>query len=282
MFGDAVALGASNKFNTAKAGVTGMKAVASGAINSGSMLALGGQSALAAQQAGAKEAAAGAEYALASALRYRGGEDASLVAERQLALDQMRLQSQLEFQNFKKQQDYLRKQAEEDTTGGLKGVTDVTDLAVEAGVSMRTYMAEHPGATVDDLIKASVEGDSQLAADPNALRVLRQVALGVTRSTGDDGMTVKNFSREDEAGDILTAVLTLYPNYKKADQLEATILAALNAGWSAKSAAALAEAQAKSQRSGDMGHPGDFRGFGTSGADTGYNTNPSGAGGAYG
>jgi hypothetical protein len=223
-------------YRQAGAHLEGSRKTMRGLSRGGDVLAAGGQDIMATLTGGVKEAAQAAKYQTAEALQYRAKADAKLIADQQ---NQIQM-AKLEFQYWKKQQDYLKKLEEGDTTGKLGGVTQVTQYAVESGVEMRQLLAENPTASVDDLINAATAGDTGITEQERM--VLRQVALAAQRSVGEDGMTKAGFSREDEAEAILDSVLLLYPDYKKVPKLRETILAGLQSGWSAEQAYTWAQA----------------------------------------
>jgi hypothetical protein len=101
-----------------------------GLTQAGAILDKGSKVAMAALQEGTAQAQAAAQYATAQALTYRAKEDARLIAEKQLALKQMRLQSALDLENFKAKQDYLKKL--EQTGNTTTGASALATSAAEA------------------------------------------------------------------------------------------------------------------------------------------------------
>jgi len=92
---------ASAQKSVAAAGRAGRTSVAS-QVAAGGILAKGNKAAFTTLEQGVEMAKAGAKGQLADALAYRAKNDAQLQAQSQLALDQMRLQNQLDIQNYKK------------------------------------------------------------------------------------------------------------------------------------------------------------------------------------
>lgn len=213
-----------------------------GAARAGVTTAKGANTILGIMQAGVAEANAGAAAQTADALAYRAKNDAQVIAQQQ----QMVLQSKLDFQNWRRQQDYLKKLETKQPPGSeAAGVATVAELTVSAAVTMRQYLATHPDATVDDLVGQVTAGDASLAGNAGALTVLSELARQAKSSVDPNtGQTIPGYSRANEAEDIFNSILLLYPNYKKVDQLKATIKAGLDAGWSAAQVAAAASATA--------------------------------------
>lgn len=83
-------------------------------LEAGVLTGRAGTTALEAQRAGAREAASGAQYALASALRYRAGQDAQLIAGQEADIAKMQLQASLDLDIYKKKLDY-QQQADQKT-----------------------------------------------------------------------------------------------------------------------------------------------------------------------
>jgi hypothetical protein len=125
--GSAIAGGTS--FRAVQGVAAGSAKVQKGLTQAGAILDKGSKVAMAALQEGTAQAQAAAQYATAQALTYRAKEDARLIAEKQLALKQMRLQSALDLENFKAKQDYLKKleQTGNTTTGASALATSAAD-----------------------------------------------------------------------------------------------------------------------------------------------------------
>jgi len=230
MFGSAVTGLTAPEFGRAaghsKASQIALAGAARGAVTS----ARGGGQAMGIMEQGVAAAAAGAQAQTADALLYRAKNDAQLIAQQQ----SMILQSKLDFQNWKRQQDYLKKLEAADTTGTKQGLATVQGVLTSGAVTMRQYLVDNPDATVDDLVKQVTAGDSSLAGDQAAQAALSALARQVQASVGSGGTTNAGYTRDDEAQDILESILLLYPNYK-GDQgaLLKTIRSQLDAGWSA-------------------------------------------------
>jgi hypothetical protein len=249
LFGGAVTGLAAPEFARAAGHSKAAKIALAGAARAGVTTAQGANTVLGIMQAGVAEAQAGAVAQTADALKYRAKNDAQIIAAQQ----NMILQSKLDFQNWKRQQDYLKKQ-EQDPSGQAVGVSQVTDLATSGAVKMRQYLVDHPDATVDELVGLVTAGDTALQNNPNVSGVLSELARQVKQSVGSDGTTSDGYSRADEATDIYNSVLLLYPNYKNVKQLRETIKAGLDAGWSAAQVAAVA-AQAADTTPAGVGNP---------------------------
>jgi hypothetical protein len=210
-----------------------------GAARAGVTVAKGGQTILGILQAGAATAQAGAQGQLADALAYRARDDARLIADRQNLI----LQSKLEYQNWRRQQDYLKKQADEDATGKLTGVHQVATLAVDAAVAFRRALLDDPSKSVADLVADFAEGDPSIGQ--NETFVLQKLAHEIKSSVDPNtGETIGGYGRGEEAADIYRSVLQLYPDYKNTKKLKESIRSGLDAGWSSALVAANAAAEA--------------------------------------
>jgi hypothetical protein len=126
--GSAIAGGTS--FRAVQGVAAGSAKVQKGLTQAGAILDKGSRVAMAALQEGTAQAQAAAQYATAQALAYRAKEDARLIAEKQLALKQMRLQNALDLENFKAKQDYLQKL--EQTGNTVPGASALATSAAEA------------------------------------------------------------------------------------------------------------------------------------------------------
>lgn len=108
-------------------GKAGGKAIA-GAVGGGKLLAQGNEAAMQTLGQGVQLAQAGASSNLADALRYRAKNDASLIAQEQMSLDQMRLQNQLDIENYKKKLQIQEAHA----NGGSAGLTALATTGANA------------------------------------------------------------------------------------------------------------------------------------------------------
>jgi hypothetical protein len=100
LFGTGISGVTSEQFGVARATKKASAVADTAAVDAGGLQAKAGLTALQAERAGAREAQAGAQYATASALRYRAQQDAALQAQQNSA-----------FQTWKKEQQYLARQA---------------------------------------------------------------------------------------------------------------------------------------------------------------------------
>lgn len=237
LFGSAAAGGAGYLFDQGQGHADAAATAQAGLTKAGGVISRGSQEGLGIVAAGAAAAQAGATAMTADALTYRAQQDAALIAERKNTI----LSARLDFQNWKKQQEYLRKQEEGDSSKA--GVGAVTDTAVDAAVFFRRELTENPTATATELVEAYTAQYGQL--NENEALVLTTVARAAMRSTDDaTGTTVAGYDRKDEANAIVDALLLLYPNYKDVKGLRENVLSGLNAGWSSAQVAAIAAEEA--------------------------------------
>lgn len=177
-YGTALGSSINQQFNVAESIQGATKTETKAAVKAGITTAAGGKLAMKTMSAGVKEAKAGADYALAAALRYRAGQDASLQSEQQLALDTMKLQSKLDWDMWKKQQDYQQKL---DNKASDKSLSQVTDLAPDAGQYIAQWSASHPDATPAAMAAAYVNYAGVAPGSPEASLatvIARKVAAG--------------------------------------------------------------------------------------------------------
>jgi hypothetical protein len=237
LFGAVAGAAADRQTGVLEAAVSASKATLKGERQAGAVGIRGAADVVGIIQAGAKEARAGAAGQLADALQYRAKQDASIVAEMQKA----RLDANLQFQTWKRQQQYLAKQEAADKTGSLGGVVTVTQTATEAATWMRKQMAANPGWNAMQLAEAY---SASFPSDPNAAPMLTLLAQRVWHSVSN-GQTIDGYTREDEAHDIQQAVHTLYPNFgKHRDDINRTITQGLRAGYADVAATAAEEVAA--------------------------------------
>jgi hypothetical protein len=214
-------------------------------------------------KAGAATARAGAKGQLADALAYRAQNDAQVVA----GLQQARLTAQLQFQTWKKQQDYLAKQQAKDTTGALGGVRTVADTAGDASVWLREWFAANPGQNAAAAIGAYT---SSHYLDPNAQPMLGMLANSVAASVDENGQTKAGYTRADETKDVMQAVHTLYPNFAK---VKDTVAKVISSRWDSYDADAAAKA---AEDAANKGADGRYVAPGSGSVSEGSTTSPTG------
>jgi hypothetical protein len=114
-YGTAMGPDAAQQLAPARAQAAGLRAAAKGSKAGAGLLAKGGDLGLQIQREGVAEAQAGAEYATAAALLYRGKQDAALVAEQRLAIAQQRMEFQQQKALMRFDQKLQEQQAEKGT-----------------------------------------------------------------------------------------------------------------------------------------------------------------------
>lgn len=227
LYGSAIGGAINQQLDAAQAhgrgGAMGTQAAAIG----GQMLAFGSKQAQKYIQAGTQQAQASAQYEAAQALMYRAKDDAAAQAARQQSI----LDAQLQFQTWKKQQEYLAKQDPAlGGKGGVPGMKAVADSAATASGYFREQLVNNPDATAQELVQGYVTQYGAL--DANEQTVLTAVARAVMGSVDSQGHTVDNYSRRDEAAAVMDALHLLYPNFSgHRDAIQKTILAGLEAQY---------------------------------------------------
>jgi hypothetical protein len=230
-YGSVAGAAADRQSSALEASRAASQALQAGERGAGNVGVKGATDVLGIVRAGVKEAAAGAKGQLADALAYRARQDASVIANMQ----QARLQAQLEFKNWKRQQEYLAKQEQKDTSGALGGVRQAADTAGDAAVFFRQQMAENPGSSASDLVSAYHDKFGSLGGSEDPL--LNILAGNVVKSTNEEGRTIDGYTREDDLHDTMRALSTLYPNFGKArPAVQKLILASFKAYDTARDA----------------------------------------------
>jgi hypothetical protein len=227
-YGSAIAGAVQPQMGVVRGAAKGATTIVRGQAAAGGIAARGGAAAMDALQAGVAEAQAGAQAQLAQALSYRAKNDAQLIAEKQLALQQMRLQAQLDFQNWKKQQDYLQKL--QNTNPDLSGMTAVASSAASAFTGLQTIFNTPTTDTADGSISFpnAAEAASKYIQD-NGITDQNEAALIYALSaamyqagagpTTEGQLYGPGHSDAERQKLILNALMTrlamLYPNFSK-------------------------------------------------------------------
>lgn len=218
-YGSALGSSIHQQFGIARATQSATKTEVKAQVKAGITQAAGGQLAMKTMNAGVKEAKAGADYALAAALRYRAGQDASLQSEQQLALDMAKLQAKQDWALWKKQQDYQNKL---DDKANDKSLSQVTDLAPDAGQYIAQWYASHPNATPLEASTAYQNYAGVADGSPEA-----QLSNVIARKVVTNGMGAVDATT--------TAISYLYGDSKAydADSIQKSVQAGVRAGNSA-------------------------------------------------
>jgi hypothetical protein len=192
LFGSGIGQVIDAQFTQARGTAKATAKESAGLVKSGVTTAKGGQLALQAQQAGASEAASGASYALATALKYRAGQDADAEAQQKLAIDTMKLQSKLQWEEFRKEQDYAAQKALDAQDQANSTLFSQAAPLVGSGASdLQAYITEHPDdASLKDAL-ASLELDPNDPGTPAASAILGRAYKYMTDSGMDQEMAVQ-------------------------------------------------------------------------------------------
>lgn len=242
LYGAAGAGYAAPAVDVLQARARGSQTALRGVQRAGGVLGRANAAAMGTVGAGLQEAKSAAEYALAEAKLYRARNDAALIAQQQLSLDQVRLQAQLDFQMWKKQQDYMLKLEEKNTD--LSGMTAVASAGANAFTGLRAiyntfYDAQGNKYTLSELeqkedglyvrgtdTKVNLPNASQAAAqyitdngifDENQRLVIGAVASAMYQAGIGKGPGLYGDTNTEQL--VLNAVqqqmALLYPNYSK-------------------------------------------------------------------
>lgn len=225
MYGTAI--GAGTDFSGVKAQRKAGAISGAGAERAGARLAQGNSAAVDIAQAGAAEAKAGAQYETSQALAYRAKNDAQLVASQALELQKMRLQNQLDLQNYKEKARFSKKLEEDTGDQSIQGMTQTGSQLAQASAKMRQYLVDHPEATAQDLV-TNTQADFPIAAsDPNFAAAMAMIATNVRGSVNSEGQTVDGYTQQDEANDVYGVITRFYQPPKK---VGTAVLDSINTG----------------------------------------------------
>lgn len=223
-YGSAIAGGAAEALRPSSVAAKGTGKLTVASTRAAAGLAKAGEYALAIQQAAASEATESAAYMLASALAYRARDDASLLLEKKLALQQTRLQYKLQLENEKAMYDYTQEQ-ESKALGGRQGATDTVRELAALMPQIRLYMDDNPEATWADV---SAKFADLIGANPNFAVYLQEVFATYKRRNlfGQD----LGYAASVDA--IVDSLLTLNPEWRKfRPALEKMALSSLDTAW---------------------------------------------------
>lgn len=186
-------------------------------------LARTGNLALQLAEAGAAEAQASAEAALAQALQARTAEDVRLVAQMQHDVLMAKLQHQLALEQMEKEAELAKKQMlfEQKLAAGQLGkeggvVASMTEELARVSIAMREYVAANPDTTpaevLQHLVTTGVLTPEEAQQPPYARLADIIVRSQLTRGPGTLQPTVEA---------ILMVIRHFWPNYAKYDRLRA-------------------------------------------------------------
>ena len=239
-YGSVIGAAVDRQSGTLEAHAAAASAALRGEKAAGKVGAKGAADVLGILKAGAATAKAGAAGQLADALQYRAKNDAQIVA----GMQQARMEANLQFETWKRQQDYLKKQEEKDQAGALGGIVQATNTSATASAFMRNFLSENPGATAPE---AMAEYQKQYGVVEAAVPLLTLISQNVYSSVDPaTGQTRAGYTRENESQDLVAALHTLYPTFAQQKQaVFRTIDSALAAGYAGDLANQLEREQAK-------------------------------------
>lgn len=191
---------------------TGAKARtdAATAAQAGGAVARSGLEVMSIMDKGIAEAAHAADYATAQALNYRVKNDETLVAQMTHDIQMARLQAKLDFDNWKRQQEYLQKLEEGKSGGAYQGMTLVAEHMATASSHLRAMFAADPDANVSDIVQEYVQKYG--VANEAETVVLNALAASIKQQGIFTGGQEPGRAAEVDA--IMDSLLTLYPNYR--------------------------------------------------------------------
>lgn len=238
MYGSAI--GAGTDFSGVKAQKKAGGLDAAGQARASGAIVSGNTAAVKIANAGVRQAEAGAKYATAEALAYRAKNDAQLIASQQFELQKMRLQNQLDLQNYRKK---AAIDAEKDPT--QQGAGTLAQSAGEMAIWFRQYYGGHPDASANEAYLAygqafpgvlSIDPDTGVAVTGTgtALDTLAQRV-----STAEYGLQ-SSTDQKEEIAQVTAALQGLYPHFnKKENHLEGIIGGNIHDYWLTQAGAVL-------------------------------------------
>lgn len=168
-----------------------------GITQAGAIVRQGDSAAAATMAQGVAESANAADYALAQAKLYRAKNDAALVAEQQLELQKMRLQSQLDLQNYKKKLEL------EDKKSGTQAAGVVPAVAQDMSSAL-AYFKENQDKIFDGSLSPAAAAEKWVTdniTDPNESALAQPIATKLysyikTHDGQIDDATVSNIVQQ--------------------------------------------------------------------------------------
>jgi len=166
----------------------------------------------------AKAAVGSGNYELAQALAYRAKNDAELQSERQLALAQAKLDYKLQWDMFKKQNEFQTKQLEK---AQLQGLGRLTETLPGALFDIETAMSSGDNITVTDAAGNETTVDPK-TADPTQVAMAMASQYGISDQGALQVLTqaVVNMQKFNMAPDeaLTSAITSLYGDVKGFDK----------------------------------------------------------------
>lgn len=213
-------------------------------LQAGKILGAGGMTALQIQQGSVVEAAAGAEYALATAVAYRAKQDAAALAEKRLAFQITRIENEhdLEMQEDAQAHDLLMLEKtiaaqEEEAAGAQAAVTSALAFDV-AHMMPDVHNLVETGASKEDIVSRmtlALGGETVPGAAQAAERFYQTLSSRGILTNYDEG---KGVTWDVVAEALTDALVTSRPDINWTDKLkettEARIREEIAMAWRAK------------------------------------------------
>lgn len=223
-YGSAIAGAAQPDFLTALGTAKAAGSITAGAVKQAKGTAAAGQASMDIMQSAASEAASGAQYAMAVALKSRAQTDASQAAAMQFELQKMRLQHTLDLKGQKEWLLFTQKQ-EQKLLGGLKGATETADQLAALIPSLRIAMQDPKWGTDTTHTMAAWEtANIPPSLQSQWLELRSRInSRGLFQGVAGQGAVVSA---------IVDSMIATNPELlKMRDSLEQTALASLGIAW---------------------------------------------------
>lgn len=236
-YGSAMVGAAAPTLDQARGHASGGRATLAGIGGAGRTTAENAAAAMGIEQAGARTAEAGAVAQTADALLYRAKNDASLIAQQQLAIQQMRAQAALQYKYQVKYQEYLKKQEDKDPAGNLTGMTTAASTVADAAAGLHEvfnemtpegeYKFDSPAA-----VAMQYFAEQGILPDSNEGKAILVLARNLWNAgAGAHSGAITAGSKPYVLSAISTTFDTLYPNFSKhSDAIIAAVRAQLASG----------------------------------------------------
>lgn len=253
-YGAALGQTASQQLAPAAAQAHEVAGIGKAATRAGAQTARGINQAMGIERTAATASRASADYAMASALDYRAKNDASLIAQQKTDLAKARLDAQLQWQNWKREQDYLQKQKDKANPALGSQLSAVAGSAASSFTGLHALYenwdptATNPatgnpyGPVTPAAIAAAYIGANGIT-DPNEQTLVTAISRAMYPGTiagggqggwGGHGSNVVWSAVQQQ----LTA---MYPDFAKySDQVQAAVIAQVKAAMAAQTANDLA------------------------------------------
>ena len=263
-YGTAMGPAAQTALGPARAASAATGLIGEAGLKGARTLARGGREALAIQESAASEAQAGAQYAMAIALKSRYADNAAQVAQMQFELQAKKLdyrlaaqaaeqQAALEWKYREMEIDKMR-EAEAEDPAAYAGITQAASAAASSYLGLQGIFNTAVDGQYLGPADAAVEYMNKYGVDPNSdqanfIRAIAQAMYTAGAGPSTEGAMYgpghdAAFRQEMVVDSIIEALLASYPSYRdQADSIRAYLMSTANAQYAATAVGLLAPGQ---------------------------------------